>query len=667
MSFKVHAQNFLGFADEPLDVDFSEVEGLVFIGGENKDSAAALSNGAGKSTILDAILWGLYGITSRGLKYDEVVNTVTGKDCIVKVTFSVGGSTYQVYRTRLHEELGNSLHLTRISSGTDKSLTGRNMGETQDEIDRVLGIEASTMIATTIFGQDTKSFVDYKDADRKKVLTALLQYDILDEMLEETEARIKVEQKAVETFNGKIDIWNPQLKELRQADFANKSELFETNRQEEIDKHENSLKGIDESLKEGLQALSDKLKREFTQLTEDKAETEAKVIESQREIEVAESRIIEIQKSLVGLDDAKNTLKQAQRDEGAAEHAWNAKRKELEQLEDIGIGVCPHCRQDVTESHIEGLAETLRSDIEVALGVMKDTREHLSRSEATFNELDALRVELGGLEADVKALSQSVTTSSTHLLSVEREIENMSGKIDEEREKIESHFTSLADTIKGHIASAKERENPYESLIQENEEAIAILEGKIEMAQNSIKYAEGMIQDLFHWKVAFGKQGIRSQLFDRVVNLLDSKVHEYMNILSEGAVTVTFDTETQLKGGEKRDKFTILVSDDEGSRVIESYSGGEKKRIKLAIDLALSDIVCEEREHTMDFAAFDEVLSGLDDVGRVRAMDMWRSQIDSGSKRLILVIDHSLDIQELFDSKIMVHRENKNSRVILNG
>lgn len=77
--------------------DFPQEAGLYFMSGENKENPKLSSNGAGKSTFLDAIVWCLYGRTSRGLKANDVISW-GAKSCSVTLSLTVGDVTYQVKR-----------------------------------------------------------------------------------------------------------------------------------------------------------------------------------------------------------------------------------------------------------------------------------------------------------------------------------------------------------------------------------------------------------------------------------------------------------------------------------------------------------------------------------------------------------------------------------------
>ena len=78
---KVSIQNF--YSIKKIDFDFTKYKGVTLIEGENKDTGG--SNGAGKSALFEAVVWGLYGKTIRKSTESALINVSAGKDCKVTV------------------------------------------------------------------------------------------------------------------------------------------------------------------------------------------------------------------------------------------------------------------------------------------------------------------------------------------------------------------------------------------------------------------------------------------------------------------------------------------------------------------------------------------------------------------------------------------------------
>src|SRR3990167_11164767 len=92
MKFKtLTVENFLSFR-KPQTVPLADL-GLVLVRGDNRVSGAASSNGSGKTAIFDALCFALFGLTTRGLKADDVACRFTDGPCRGELIFEAGGGT----------------------------------------------------------------------------------------------------------------------------------------------------------------------------------------------------------------------------------------------------------------------------------------------------------------------------------------------------------------------------------------------------------------------------------------------------------------------------------------------------------------------------------------------------------------------------------------------
>ena len=93
----VELKNFKRFGDYSTRLDLNINETRLLIG----------ENGNGKTSFIDAIIWGLYGRSICAI--DEVVNRQIKKDCKVEINLDVGTDNYSIIRYRNHAEHGNKL------------------------------------------------------------------------------------------------------------------------------------------------------------------------------------------------------------------------------------------------------------------------------------------------------------------------------------------------------------------------------------------------------------------------------------------------------------------------------------------------------------------------------------------------------------------------------
>jgi len=77
---KVKYKNFLSTGQQFIEINLNEAPTTLVVG----------NNGAGKSTMLDALCFGLFAKPFRNIKKDQLVNTINEKECIVEVQFQIG-------------------------------------------------------------------------------------------------------------------------------------------------------------------------------------------------------------------------------------------------------------------------------------------------------------------------------------------------------------------------------------------------------------------------------------------------------------------------------------------------------------------------------------------------------------------------------------------------
>ena len=171
---KITLQNFLSYG--PAQEISLDKQGLVGVFGANTDSSFD-SNGAGKSAIIEAIVWCLWGDTVRGLKADEVINSKVGKDCVVTLEVDDGPQQYVITRYRAKTDVKKKNDVLIEVNGTDA--THGVMTDTQAMIDGIVGINFTTFSQSVLLTANTQSFCTLKDSEQKDVLEDILNIDML--------------------------------------------------------------------------------------------------------------------------------------------------------------------------------------------------------------------------------------------------------------------------------------------------------------------------------------------------------------------------------------------------------------------------------------------------------------------------------------------------------
>jgi exonuclease SbcC len=180
-------KNFLSYRDATLD--FNGLHTACICG----------SNGAGKSSLLEAITWAVWG-ESRAAAEDDVIHSGS-KEVRVDFTFASNQQKYRVIRTRIRSGTGVLEFQIETPSGF-RSLTGKGVRATQDVILEHIKLDYDTFINSAYLRQGrADEFMLKRPAERKEILAELLklnQYDDLEERAKESASQFKIRAEELE-------------------------------------------------------------------------------------------------------------------------------------------------------------------------------------------------------------------------------------------------------------------------------------------------------------------------------------------------------------------------------------------------------------------------------------------------------------------------------------
>jgi len=196
----LHISGFLSYC-EPVDLDFTTFE-LACISGQN---------GAGKSSLLDAMTWALFG-ESRSRDKDSLVN-LQSKAAEVALTFSYEENIYRVLRS-LPRGKTTALEF-QIRDGADwRPLTERSTRETQVRIEQTLRLDYETFINAAFFLQGkADQFTQHNASKRKDILGSILGLEVWETYKERTAEKRRVLEEEVNSIDGRIAEIDSELAE----------------------------------------------------------------------------------------------------------------------------------------------------------------------------------------------------------------------------------------------------------------------------------------------------------------------------------------------------------------------------------------------------------------------------------------------------------------------
>ncbi len=206
-------KNFLSYRDATLD--FRGLHTACICG----------SNGAGKSSLLEAITWAVWG-ESRAAAEDDVINSGS-KEVRVDFTFESNQQKYRVIRTRIRS--GASVLEFQIETPSGfRPLTGKGVRATQDLIVEHIKLDYDTFINSAYLRQGrADEFMLKRPAERKEILAELLklnQYDELEERAKESSRQFKARAEELERSLEaiKTQLQQRELTQAQRAELADK-------------------------------------------------------------------------------------------------------------------------------------------------------------------------------------------------------------------------------------------------------------------------------------------------------------------------------------------------------------------------------------------------------------------------------------------------------------
>ena len=244
---ELQLRNFLSHVD--TSIDFLDYEGLTLIEGVTSDGRYS-SNGAGKSTILEGVLYALKGTTLRNVSADGVINRNVGKDMRVSIGFSLVDGNYVVQRYRKDTVEGTKIKLFKntedISSRLDKS--------TQATLDDILDIDQKVLLSTMLLGEGLSSrFTQLSDPDKKALLesTLNLAYSIPDarksantkiKQLKEESAGLQGQLSVLERFlSVDAESQRDRIPEMKEIISKSEQRLSEINEDMRVNRESHSI------------------------------------------------------------------------------------------------------------------------------------------------------------------------------------------------------------------------------------------------------------------------------------------------------------------------------------------------------------------------------------------------------------------------------------------
>jgi len=598
--------------------------GLVLLVGENRDSDAADSNGVGKTTIFKALTWCLFGETIDGDRYDEVIR-YGEKSAEVKVK-----TTDNWCFTRGRKKGSPQLSVSRFGEDGWVDASGKAK-ELQAKIIEIIGFDFETFRNTVLYGQnDLYRFADPRttDSQRKAILNKLLKISVFRECEKKAREKARALSKEIDKHEELIERLQAKVDEHDLEEIQYKIDAWEDDR---------------ERRREALVAKVRKYKKWATE-----AETKAEGLEEERkreaELEAALEKRAEIEEQLKAyrskVVEEKDKLNALRRNADK----WDVEIEKIEeQLGRVSGDRCPTCNASLKSGAGKKFVDGLKTELSGNEATRGEIQEDIDQQEGELEEAQ---------EACEKLRKERKPYDDT-----ESELRDVSRRISAAKAAIEKADTYI-ETAKEALKEAKgvaNESNPFEGDLEKAKARVKELKSEKKKLSKGLRVLEGEAIQYDFWVKGFSGQGLPSYMMDSVMPYLTERANEYLDILSDGDITMEFSTLKETKGGHTVDQIDIRW-------IIEGYegvtpSGGQRKRMELATDLALMDVAMlySSAKERPGMLMIDEALDGLDREGQERVLKLLQEQ--RGKHGSIFVISHDATISDSFDHVIKLTKD----------
>ena len=235
-------KNFMSIGNATQAIDFNRND-LTLVLGENLDLGgddSGARNGTGKTTIINALSYALYGLALTNIKRDNLINKTNGKNMLVTLEFEKGGKRYRIERGRRPNIL--KFYVDNQEQEADDNAQGDSR-ETQAEINRLLEMGHEMFKHVVALNTYTEPFLSLKANDQRAIVEQLLGITLLSEKADTLREKVKTtkDQAKEEEFRIKgVESANDHIKDQIES-LKRRSKMWEDKKDEDIQKLQKAI------------------------------------------------------------------------------------------------------------------------------------------------------------------------------------------------------------------------------------------------------------------------------------------------------------------------------------------------------------------------------------------------------------------------------------------
>lgn len=614
-------QNFMSFGAEASVIDFEKIgNGLVRISGDiintKKDQAAVDAesdlpddNGAGKSSLIAAIYYGLFGDALRRKRKKMTSSLVHNGEGPMMVEIEVDDllirrgrqpNVFDIYE----DPEGNFPESKKVDIAKDM----------QEWLEAKLGIDQLLFRSTAIFDQrNCDAFLESEAKDRRSIVEGLLGMDEWGGYLERTRAMLRDEKNRHGQLSSLVDRERSLGASVRQKVH---------DLREQAKKRSEQLLADSKSMEDGIANLEN-VQPDAILAGHDLFDEYMK----KKQAYEAATEAVNVQRSLCEgmtsqISNGKNEYESLAKDLSAAKEEVSRISDEQPPQE----ALCSKCNEPV-----ESLYERWKVDRDRRLKSASGSVDRVN------SKIESLRKDLSGVMERHKLAKQELASRNKRVEETEKTPPVAPSRPGMSREQA----VKMADQLKlarARVESLRKQagENPYADTIEQYKAEAKKHDANIVESEKELEKIADHVNLLKQWEEAFGDKGIKAYCVRSITGELNNQTNFWLQHLSGGRITVKFDETLEV---------SVFVDDME--RDLGLVSNGEATRVDIAVYFAFADIMRMTNKSDCNIVFLDEVGgNALDPAGKA---GLHRALCELAEDRTVAVITHDKPLAELMD------------------
>lgn len=540
------------------------------------------STGSGKSALLEAIIYLLFGNTLRDKSsVEDLQNKLLNSGYDISLEFEIEGVWHKIQEIRGRE--GEDLYFWLGTEDEDGDLRGKTKLETRKKISSFIGMSMDEFVGISVLGQrTTQTLITGTSGERAKLVTAIFGLEKYDQYIKDSQADLKDTKSKKEDLASRIEEYKRDLEEVRSSLTVNDLEPvthqdigFVKKKIEKIEEKLEKLRQRESAIKQNLNRHEEieRKKKKLERISQ-------QIIEIEEKIEKVGEKI---KKAPLDTINEKLEALRSQRMELSGE--IKRARADLTRLKKTKECPITHekCPVDVPEKHFSKIESEANEKISANRSKLEKVEKNIGKGDLILEKIKDFNNLTQDLESKKELLEFSEEEADSDLPPVDEILEckeKCKVAMREGKEKL-SELRSEKDDLLGRQAAFDEREklnNKVEEALSQKQEKLKDFEEKLKNASEELIYIAGALNIFRKAKV---------YKIDLVLELLNQNLDDIMsNITSEYKAKIVSEKKSSNKK-KSLDKIDILVYNGSVWLPIGMTSGGQVSQVGLAVLMSI--------------------------------------------------------------------------------